>query len=126
MAVDPTGWLDIILRYGTTFGAGGLVGAVGTKWAEWGVTQRTMTRESRVKKVEAWRKLLGTLPPQQNWIENQKKFMASPDFLSLEPHLSSELLSKMRTDRTVYLGGDFPRRDINKEIGEIEKRWGLV
>jgi hypothetical protein len=54
------------------------------------------------------------------------QIMASPAFASLEPHLSPELLKKMRDERTVRVGGDFPRRDLITEIGRLEKRWGLV
>ena len=94
---------------------------------ELGNREATATPQ-RKEHIASWRKeLLPLVPPNTGWHgELAFQAMASPAFASLEPHLSPELLTKMRDEHTVRIGGDFPRRDLITEIGRFEKRWGLV
>jgi hypothetical protein len=126
-AAIESSFLDILTRYILPPVLGGGAGFF-TVYANWGIEKRRQRLAQRKEHIASWRNaLLPLLPPNTGWSGVMtSQFMASPAFASLEPHLSPELLKKMRAERTVYVGGDFPRRDLIAEIGRLEKRWGLV
>lgn len=104
-------------------GAGGLI----TVYANWGIEKRRARLAQQKEHIATWRnELLPLLRPGVTFTpEIGSQFMAVTAFASLEPHLSRELRKKMLSD-TIYVGGDFPRRQLIEEIGRLEKRWGLV
>jgi len=124
MAIESS-FLDILTRSVLPPVLGGGAGFF-TVYANWGIEKRRQRLAQRKEHIASWRKeLLPLVPPNTGWHgELAFQAMASPAFASLEPHLSPELLTKMRDEPTVRIGGDFPRRDLITEIGRLEKRWG--
>ena len=104
-----------------------MAGGVITSYFNWGIEKRRARLAQRKEHIAKWRnELLPLLRPGLAFTpEVRSQFMATAAFASLEPHLSLELLKKMRSD-TIYVGGEFPRRELVSEIGRLEKRWGLV
>jgi hypothetical protein len=123
---DKMSLLDILTRFvlpPILGGAGGFL----TVYANWGIEKRRARQAQRREHIATWRKeLLPLLRPDLAFTpEVRSQFMATGAFASLEPHPSRELMTKIRGD-TVYVGGNFPRRELVAEIGRLEKRWGLV
>jgi hypothetical protein len=102
-------FLDILTRFILPPILGGGAGFL-TVYANWGVEKRKQRLAQRRKHIASWRRdLLPTLPPNTGWTgPHTADVMASPAFASLTPHLSPELLRKMRAERTGYVAGDFP------------------
>ena len=105
-------------------GAGGLI----TGYANWGIEKQRQRLTRRRELVTGWRMnllpMLGEGPI--DWDAIKGKILASPYYASLRPHLSAELVGKIRAERTFFVGGDFPRTALIEEIGRIEKKWKLV
>jgi hypothetical protein len=118
--------IDVVTRFilpPILGGAGGLI----TVYANWGIEKRRARLAHQKELIAKWRdELLPLLRPGYAFGSDiQSQFFAVPAFASLQPHLSPQLLSRMRSN-TIVVGGDFPRRDLIVEIGRLEKRWGLV
>ena len=64
-------------------------------------------------------------------------FMRTPEYASLRPHLSPELVARLedsashidvrqKDGQITAVVGDFPRKQIIEEIAKIERAWNLV
>jgi hypothetical protein len=128
MNIDAS-MLTEILKYGSTALGGGVIGSILTAWNGWGIEQRRLRRQQRAQLVENWRKMIAMLPDNRAWNPGDpecREIIRSEHFLSLEPHLPKELARNIHNDRTIVVGGDFPRRALNKHVGDLERRWDLV
>jgi hypothetical protein len=107
-------------------GAGGLAGSV----LGWSIEKRRARLLRRAALVDIWRKeLLADLDSTMRLggANPRFAFMALPAYASLRSHLSEDLLDIFEGKVVMAVnGGDFPRRQLMDEIGEIEKKWGLV
>jgi hypothetical protein len=108
-------------------GAGGVIAV----WASWGVEKRRAKLQRRQQLVDRWRnEIIGIFSPiNERYVVEigvPHAFLGTPAYASLLPHLSKEAASKLHDERTIYIGGDHPRRLLMKEIGRIEQEWGLV
>jgi len=120
-------WVDIAARYIVPPILGGVAGFF-SPWASWEIEKRRQKLARRRELITGWRMhllpMLGT--GQIDWHAVKGNIFASPYYASLRPHISAELLKQLRAERTVYVGGDFPRTSFIEEIGRIEKQWKLV
>jgi hypothetical protein len=126
MSGDLLAWIDPLLRFGVP---GGVIGSGFTAWIGWGIEKRKIRHQNRCKLIENWRGLIATLPDKGGWSlgdPTSRAFLKSEHFISLEPHLSPELLKRLRADRTITVGEDFPRRKLSEAVARLEKSWGLV
>jgi hypothetical protein len=128
MNVDLGPWIEI-LKYGVSAIGGGVVGSILTAWNGWGIEKRRLKRQQRSQLIENWRKLIATLPDNGGWSaidQNCRAFLRSEHFISLEAHLPTDLLNKLRRERSVHVEADFPRRTLSKYVADLERQWGLV
>jgi hypothetical protein len=88
-------------------GAGGLI----TVYANWGIEKQRQRLARRRELVTGWRmNLLPMLGEGEiDWGTQKGKILASPFYASLRPHLSAKLVNDMRSERVIFVGGDFPR-----------------
>src|SRR5258708_17148225 len=101
MNVDLGPWTEI-LKYGFFAVGGGVVGSILTAWNGWGIEKRRLKRQQRGQLIENWRKLIATLPDNQAWSTgdpNCRAFLRSEHFISLEAHLPTDLLNRLRKER---------------------------
>ncbi|WP_202322153.1 hypothetical protein [Mesorhizobium sp. 113-3-9] len=122
-------WLEILTQLvlpPLLGGAGGIV----TVWMAWDVEKRRARLTRRAQLVDRWREeLIGKLDAAS--VEDRDDlnfaFMAWPVYASLRPHLGDSTLQKIEGPQTtVYVLGDFPRRNLIEEIGRIERLWKLA
>jgi hypothetical protein len=121
-------WIAVV-KYGSTFFGGSLFGSIVTAWNKWGIEKRRLKRQQRAHYIENWRKMIATLPDTGSWSIDHpscRAILRSEHFLSLEPHLPRELSRKIRSDKTIIVGADFPRIVLTDHVGDLERRWGLV
>src|SRR3982074_629679 len=116
--------LDVVTRFVLPPILGGGRGII-TGYANWGIEQQRQRLARRRELVTGWR--MNLLPMlgegETDWHATKAKILASPYYASLRPHLSPELAGKIRSERTIFVGGDFPRTALIEEIGRIEKKW---
>ena len=108
---------DVITRFVFPPLLGGAAGLV-TVYANWGIEQQRQRLARRRELVTGWRmNLLPMLGEGKiDWDATKPKILASPYYASLRPHLSPELVGNIRSERTVFVGGDFPRTALIEEI----------
>jgi hypothetical protein len=106
-------------------GAGGFA----TSWVTWDIEKRRARFSRRAQLVDGWRNdLIAKLEEGLADGHNLNfAFMTWPTYASLRPHLTQETIAKIEgPQRTAYVMGDFPRRNLIDEIGRIERRWKLA
>jgi hypothetical protein len=126
--IDIGPWSDVLKYVGSAVG-GGVVGSILTAWNGWGIEQRRLRRQQRSQLIADWRKLIANLPDLGGWSSNDpacRTILRSEHFASLEPHLAADLLDRLRRERAVSVGADFPRRALSEAVATLERRWGLV
>jgi hypothetical protein len=111
------------------FISGGAVGFGLTAWIGWDIKKRELRLQQRRQQVEKWRALIAKFPDQGGWSgggAREREFITSQEFASLEPHLDKDLLKKLRSERAMVVGHDFPRRALSEVIAKLEKQWKLI
>jgi hypothetical protein len=123
-------WLEILTQFVLPPLLGG-AGGITTVWMAWDVEKRRARLSRRAQLVDRWRdELIDRLdeaPVEDRDDDLNFAFMAWPVYASLRPHLTEKTLQKIEgPQRTIYVLGDFPRRDLIEEIGRIERLWKLA
>ena len=121
-------WLEIAKYAGAALG-GGFVGSILTAWNGWGIEKRRLLRQQRSQLIADWRKMIASLPDLGGWSGGDpacRAIVRSEAFASLEPHLPRDLLDRLRKERNLNVGADFPRRKLSERVAELEKEWGLI
>src|SRR5579871_1921492 len=92
-------WPDILLKVAApVFATGGIAGSALTIWWNWGVEKARLHTQRRQQLVDSWRQVL--IPKMEGPVElghGTKKypFMRTPEYASLRPHLSSNLVERL-------------------------------
>jgi hypothetical protein len=126
--VSETNLFDIITRYVLPPLLGGAGGWL-TAWIGWGVKKRELLLQERRERIKIWRALLAKLPDKDGWSGGgaaERTFINTGEFASLEPHLDHDLVKRLRAERTVIVGRDFPRKPLTEVIAKLERKWGLI
>ncbi|CAN7442420.1 hypothetical protein [Mesorhizobium sp. LjNodule214] len=122
-------WLEILTQFVLPPLLGG-AGGITTVWMAWDVEKRRSRLARRAQLVDRWRdELIGKLDASAAETRGDLNFAFEswPVYASLRPHLTKDTLQKIEgPQRTVYVLGDFPRRNLIEEIGRIERLWKLA
>jgi hypothetical protein len=100
-------------------------------WQQWGLEKRRERLKRRRELVDSWRNGLlkdldltgyaGSSPGPKY------KFMETPEYASLRPHLSEKLRSQLEQKSLIIGGGsNYPRAELIEEIARKEREWGLI
>jgi len=94
-------------------------------WIGWQIEKRRSKMQYRMSLVKSWREQLIPIIREPRANGDVYSFTRLPAYASLRPHLSRSTLQAIE-GRTVVAGDDGLRRAMMTEIGEIERKWGLV
>ena len=106
--------------------ASGAIASLIAPRVNWAVEVRRSRRDGRRQSIESWRAALSATP------FDKVAFLHSPEYASLRPLLSSQLIQRIESDTiTVQLGGRGGGVNILNpgrydEIARIERDWDLV
>lgn len=92
-------------------------------------THRSETQlSSRRQKIAAWRTAVAS--EKYDFVDYRSTFLGSAAYSSLRPHLRPEVVAKIESPRTFYVGGargdNVRQYMLLDEIMRIERDWGLV
>ncbi|WP_457492186.1 hypothetical protein [Tardiphaga sp. P5_C7] len=109
-------------------GAGLLTGGLAMKVFDWWTAKKKEDKQRRRDQIAKWRTWLATLPDNGGWScegEVERAIMRSAEFQSIETYLDTDLLTRMRKQRSIMVGFDI-HPTLSKRISELEKQWRLT
>ena len=108
----------------------GAIGSLIAPWVNWGVEKRRQKLAYRRELIAGWRKMVQevTRTPDQPQLSLAQVLERHEAFYSLKPHLSHKVIVEIYNGRTFLVGSTIGAAlsYMLDEIGQIEKKWGLV
>jgi hypothetical protein len=106
--------------------ASGAVGSLIAPWVNWGIDQRRLRLERRVKRITEWRQFI------DQFDFGQQHFRTTTVYAAMRPYMSEEVIKRFESQRTFYVPPDgleeedLFRQWASDEVSKIERAWKLV